>query len=118
MLTGDKNIVDCPVSIQYRIGDLPAFLFHLESPQEVLQDVGEATIREIIGRHPIDDAISERKDMIEIEILDKMQEVMNRDYDAGLEILAIQLRDVRPPDPVVDAFLDVTSAKEDSARML
>ncbi len=33
MLTGDKNIVDCPVSIQYRIGDLPAFLFHLESPQ-------------------------------------------------------------------------------------
>jgi len=118
MLTGDKNIIVCPMNVQYTISSLNDFLFNTRSPEVVIHDAAEAALRQVIGYHPIDDAISERKDEIEAKVSDKMNEIVNDTYRVGIRIRQVQLRDVRVPDPVVEAFRDVTSAKEDSARSI
>lgn len=118
MLTGDKNIVVAPMNVQYTIRSLNDFLFNTRTPETVIHDAAEAALRQVIGSHPIDDAISERKDEIETEVRDKMNEVVNDTYRIGVNIRQVQLRDVRVPDAVVEAFRDVTSAKEDSARSI
>jgi membrane protease subunit HflK len=118
MLTGDKNIVVAPMNVQYTIRSLNDFLFNTRTPETVIHDAAEAALRQVIGSHPIDDAISERKDEIETEVREKMNEVVNETYRIGVNIRQVQLRDVRVPDAVVEAFRDVTSAKEDSARSI
>jgi len=118
MLTRDKNIVVCPMNVQYSIKSLHSFLFHVREVEEVIRDAAEAALREVIGRHPIDDALSEKKDEIEIEIREEMDKTVNSIYNVGIHIRLVQLRDVRVPDQVVESFRDVTSAKEDSSRSL
>jgi len=118
MLTSDKNIVVCPMNVQYTISSLNDFLFNTRNPEIVIHDAAEAALRQIIGSHRIDDALSEQKDQIEKEVMIKMNEIINDIYHIGINIRQVQLRDVRVPDAVVEAFRDVTSAKEDSARSI
>jgi len=118
MLTGDKNIVVCPMNVQFTIDSLNAYLFHTRNPEVVIHDAAEAALRQVIGYHALDDALSERKDEIEREVRLKMEELINGTYRIAINIRQVQLRDVRVPDQVVEAFRDVTSAKEDSARSI
>lgn len=118
MLTGDKNIVVCPMNVQYTIDTLNAYLFNTRNAEVVIHDAAEAALRQVIGYHALDDALSERKDQIETEVREKMEELINRTYGISIFIRQVQLRDVRVPDQVVEAFRDVTSAKEDSARSM
>ncbi len=118
MLTGDKNIVVAPMNVQYTIRSLHDFLFNTQNPEVVIHDAAEAALRQVVGYHSVDDAISDRKDEIENAVMEKMNETVNDTYRIGVNIRQVQLRDVRVPDAVVEAFRDVTSAKEDSARSL
>jgi len=118
MLTGDKNIVACPMNVQYTIDSVNAYLFNTRNPEVVIHDAAEAALRQVIGYHKLDDALSEKKDEIETKVRLKMEELVNRTYHIGIHVRQVQLRDVRVPDQVVEAFRDVTSAKEDSARSI
>jgi membrane protease subunit HflK len=118
MLTGDKNIVVCPMNVQYTIDSLNAYLFNTRNPGTVVHDAAEAALRQVIGYHKLDDALSERKNEIETQVREKMEELINHTYRIRVQIRQVQLRDVRVPDEVVEAFRDVTSAKEDSARSI
>ena len=46
-----------------------------------------------------------------------LQTILNT-YEAGLQIVAVQLQEVQPPKQVIDAFKDVASAREDKARFI
>ncbi len=116
MLTGDENILNCQVIIQYRISDAPKYLFNIRGPEETVRDVAEAAIRSTIGRNNIDQALTTGKFEIQEEIKMISQDVLNK-YDAGIQVVAVQLQDVHPPQEVSDAFKDVASAKEDKERL-
>lgn len=114
MLTGDENVVNCSMSVQYRISDAVDYLFNFASEAavtDVLRDIGEAALRQIIGDHPIDHVLTTRKEQIQGEILVKMQELADK-YGAGVSIGAVQLQDVNPPQEVEQAFRAVASARE------
>ncbi|MCL4218014.1 MAG: FtsH protease activity modulator HflK [Candidatus Hydrogenedentes bacterium] len=114
MLTGDENVVDCTMVVQFRISDAKAYLFNF-SPGDVedtLRDVGEAALRQAVGDHPLDDALTVGKSDLQIEIQDKMQELADL-YGMGVVVTQVQLQDVQPPVEVADAFNDVASAREE-----
>jgi membrane protease subunit HflK len=46
-----------------------------------------------------------------------LQEIMDS-YRVGIYIVAVQLQDVQPPKPVIGAFKDVASAKEDKDKFI
>ncbi|MCI0527189.1 MAG: protease modulator HflK, partial [Nitrospira sp.] len=48
---------------------------------------------------------------------DLLQKILD-DYRAGVQVAAIQLQDVDPPDQVAGAFKDVASAKEDKEKLI
>jgi membrane protease subunit HflK len=116
MLTGDENIVSCEFIVQYRIKDPAAFLFHVRDPEEAVRSAAEAAMREVVGRNLVDDVLTEQKDKIQVEAGELLQAILDR-YDAGVRIDQVKLQDVYPPDPVIDAFRDVASAREDRERL-
>ena len=128
MITGDENIVDVQVVVQYRISNLRSFLFEVDDPGdpdrqispgnpdgETLRDITETAVRQVVGARNIDDVLTTEKEQVQASILDKMRE-LTRDYNTGIDVLQVLLQNVNPPAEVQDAFEDVVRAREDRER--
>jgi modulator of FtsH protease HflK len=117
MLTGDQNIIDINLVVQYRIMDSVKYLFNVRRPHKLIRDSAETVIRGIIGSKKIDEALTTGKAEIQVLAKDQIQVLLDR-YDSGLQVVQIQLQDVHPPEQVEAAFKDVVSAREDKERMI
>jgi len=76
-----------------------------------------AALRGVVAAHPIDAVYTTARDEIERATRDAAQTMLDR-YRAGIEILAVRLLYVHPPDAVHEAFRDVASAQEDKLRTI
>ncbi|PKN32248.1 MAG: hypothetical protein CVU63_19745, partial [Deltaproteobacteria bacterium HGW-Deltaproteobacteria-20] len=50
MLTGDENIVEAQVIVQYRVVDPSKYLFRLRDPEQTILATAEVSLRSVIGR--------------------------------------------------------------------
>ena len=117
MLTGDENIVDAELIVQYKIKEPINYLFNFVGPELTMREAAEASLRTVVGRHNIDEALTSGKLMIQEETKELLQSILDK-YETGAHVVAVQLQDVSPPKQVIDAFKDVASAKEDKNRMI
>jgi membrane protease subunit HflK len=116
MLTGDENIIDIDVAVFWRIRDAGEFLFNTRNPESTVKTAAESVMREVIGRTPIQPALTEARAQIEQEVRRGAQAIMDQ-YKAGIEVTQVQLQKVDPPAQVVDAFRDVQRANADRERL-
>jgi len=117
MLTGDLNIVSSEFIVQYRIKNAEEYLFNAKDVETVLRDAAEAAKRQVVGDKEIDYVLTVGKAEVQTEVGILLQEIMDS-YEAGIHIVAVQLQDVEPPKPVIGAFKDVASAKEDKDKFI
>lgn len=113
MLTEDRNIVDVDFEVQWKI-DASApekFLFNMREPENSIKSVGEAAMREVIGRNKLDDVLTTAQSEIAEDTKTIMQQIFN-EYDAGVEIIAVNLSRPDVPQPVIDEFQDVKRAEQ------
>jgi len=117
MLTGDENIVDAEMIVQYKIKDPVAYLFRIVGPELTVREAAEASLRTVVGRNRIDETLTTGKFTIQEETKTQLQSILDK-YNSGIHVVAVQLQDVSPPKEVIGAFKDVASAKEDKNRMV
>ncbi len=116
MLTGDENIIDINFSVFWHISSAPDYLFNTRNPDQTVKDVAESEMREVIGRTPIEPALTGARASIEQQVKDGMQSILNQ-YGTGVEVTQVQLQRVDPPAAVIDSFRDVQRANTDAERM-
>lgn len=116
MLTGDLNVADVEWIVQYRIRDPARLWFRLSEPRQTVRDVAEAVMRQVIGNRTVDAVLTTGRSMIEEEARRSMGQVLGA-YDAGIEIVAVQLQNVTPPEPVQPSFNDVNRAEQDREKL-
>jgi membrane protease subunit HflK len=117
MLTGDENIVDAQLIVQYRIEDPMRFLFHLRDPVQSLRAATEVALRSRVGNMTIDDILTVGRATAQDETREFLQQLMN-DYESGVLITDVKLQTVDAPEQVKDAFHEVVRAREDRERMI
>ena len=130
MITGDLNIVDIQMAVQYRISDLEKFLFRVDDPGEgprgiapgnpegtTLKEATEAALRQVVGQRSIDDVLTVGREEVQDQTHQLLQEILDS-YNAGIQILEVRLENVRPPDQVRDAFDDVVRARVDKESLI
>lgn len=117
MLTGDENILAVMFIVQYQIKTARDYLFQVADVEDTVAEAAEASMREVIGKSRIDDVLTSGKAVIQDEMQSLLQHILDR-YNAGVQIAAVQLQDVHPPEAVAAAFKDVQSAKEDRQRLI
>ena len=117
MLTGDENIVAVEFIVQYRIKDPMQYLFNIRNPDDTIKAASEASIREVIGKNRIDEVLTTGKAKMQEDTHLLLQEVLDS-YQAGIQVVAVQLQDVNPPAQVIAAFKDVASAREDKDKVI
>lgn len=115
MVTGDENIIDIDFVVLWRIGDAGKYLFQIRDPETTVKKVAESAMREIIGRTPIQKALTEARGEVEAGTKELMQKMLD-EYQSGITINSVQLLKVDPPHEVVDAFVDVQRARADRER--
>lgn len=125
MITGDLNIVDVKLAVQYRIANLQAFLFEVDDPGDpdrgaregkpdgrTLKDAAEAALRQVVGQRSIDDVLIREKERVQLDTATLLQGLMDG-YNTGIFIQTVQLLEVTPPDAVRPAFDDVVAARSE-----
>ena len=128
MITGDPdennrpgeapNIVDAQLLVHYDIKNIREYLYDVVSPDSVtLKDATETSLRQVIGSRPIDDALTDKKEEVQVETKEKLQEILDL-YQTGIRIREVKLLNVFAPEQVKDAFDDVVRAKEDKAKII
>jgi membrane protease subunit HflK len=115
MLTGDQNIVDIDFTVFWRIKDAGQYLFNIRNPEATVKIAAESVMREVIGQNPIQAAFTEGRQQIEERTFRGVQRLLDS-YGAGIEIRRVQLQKADPPQPVIDAFIDVQRARQDEER--
>lgn len=115
MLTGDENIVEADCAVFWRIKDAGQFLFSVDKPEYAIKIAAESALREVIGRTPIQAALSDKRQQIAEETKALLQHLLDEEK-AGVLITQIQLQRVDPPAAVIDAFNDVQRARADQER--
>lgn len=116
MLTGDENIIDINLAVFWKISNAEEYLFNVRDPDALVKAVAESSIREVIGRTPIQPALNELRSQIESDVHTQTQQILDR-YRAGIEITQVTLQGVNPPSAVVESFIDVQRANTDAERL-
>ena len=58
MLTGDLNVAVVEWIVQFRIRDPKAYLFHVRDVPETFRYMSEASMRQVVGDHSVDEVIT------------------------------------------------------------
>ncbi|MCX5874341.1 MAG: FtsH protease activity modulator HflK [Deltaproteobacteria bacterium] len=117
MLTGDENIVDVQLFVQYMVQDPVKFLFGAEAPENTLKASAEVALRGVIGENTIDYTMTSGRMEIQKKVELYLQRLLNN-YNTGLLVTQARLLVVDPPAQVQDAFHDVVRAWEDRERLI
>lgn len=115
MLTEDENIVDVDLAVQYKVKNVEDFVFKVRDPDLTLRQAAESAVREVVGSHTMDFAISEGRQQIADGTEVVLQDILDL-YQTGLEVTSVNLQDARPPQEVKEAFDDAVKAREDRQR--
>ena len=117
MLTGDENIVDVEVAIQYRIKDVEKYLFAIADPDVSVRRVTESAIRDIIGGSTLSFVITEGRAEIATGAQTLIQEILDT-YSSGVEVTSVNMQPAKPPEQVKASFDDAIKAREDEQRKI
>jgi HflK protein len=115
MLTGDQNIVDVWLVVQYRVKQIVDYLFRVDAPEILIKGGAEATIRFLIAKEDIDILLTRKRHWIEEEIKTNLQGLLDA-FGFGIEVTDVLIPVIHPPIEVVPAFRSVASANEDKDR--
>jgi membrane protease subunit HflK len=116
-LTGDQNIINMRVVVQYSVGVPADYLFQIG---EVAQSIGAAVEAELarrIAHRNVDAVLTTEKAAIQEEVRAAAQKRLN-EYRAGVLLATINIENAAPPPEAADAFRDVASARADAVRIV
>ena len=146
MITGDENIVDAQLVVQYDISRallecsdgtvvvpgqacppgttsrvltaIEQFLFRsADSDGVILKSAAESALRQVVGQRDIDDVLTELKEEVQAEVKELLQRELDL-YQTGIFVREVKLQNVLAPAQVQDAFDDVVKAQEDRERII
>ena len=118
VLTSDVFLVDLTFSVQYQYTDPVKKLFSVRDPEATVNEVSESAIREIVGRSTLDDVlVGNTRPEITRRAKELIQRVLDN-YDSGITVTTVNLKDVQVPDAVIPSQRDANKAQADKEQQI
>ncbi|WP_339480405.1 FtsH protease activity modulator HflK [Pseudomonas fluorescens] len=115
MLTEDENIVEVPLTVQYKISNLQDFVLNVDQPEISLQHATESALRHVVGSTAMDQVLTEGRELMASEIKERLQRFLDT-YRTGITVTQVNVQSAAAPREVQEAFDDVIRAREDEQR--
>jgi membrane protease subunit HflK len=116
MLTRDQNIVDIGFQVVWNISDPQNYLFNLQDPEGTIRAVSESAMRDIIARSELSPILNRDRGVIATDLQRLVQETLDS-YQAGINVVRVNLQRAQPPGEVIDAFREVQAAQQERDRL-
>lgn len=115
MLTEDENIIEVPLTVQYKISNLKDFVLNVDQPEISLQHATDSAVRHVVGSTEMDQVLTEGRELMASEVKDRLQRFLDT-YRTGINVTQVNLQSAAAPREVQEAFDDVIRAREDEQR--
>ena len=102
--------------VQYKIKDARNFIFNIKDGRETIRDLSEMVMRRLAGNRDFDYLLDQREELA-LEAKVEIQKKLNF-YNSGVDLVAVQLQDVTPPETVRPSFNEVNEADQDKTRLV
>lgn len=116
MLTSDENIVEIPITVQYRITNLEDFLLKNDDPEKVLANAADSALRQVAGATKMDDILTSGREKMATEIQQELTQMLNK-YQTGIQVTQVNIQSATAPADVQVAFDDVIRAREEQQKL-
>lgn len=115
MLTEDENIIEVPLTVQYKINNLQAFVLNVDQPEVSLQHATDSAVRHVVGSTVMDQVLTEGREAMAADVRERLQRFLDN-YRTGILVTQVNLQSAAAPREVQEAFDDVIRAREDEQR--
>jgi len=115
MLTEDENIIEVPLTVQYRVSNLQDFVLNVDQPEVSLQNATDSAVRHVVGSTEMDQVLTEGRELMATEVRERLQRFLDN-YQTGITVTQVNIQSAAAPREVQEAFDDVIRAREDEQR--
>ena len=116
LLTGDTNLVELALAVQYSVSDPVAWLTGTEHPDAIVAAEVAGAAAEVVSGMEVDSLLTEGRVVLQRRVKEHAQSLLD-DLGVGVRLASIEVRNLVPPSAVVDAFNDVSSAQGDQETL-
>jgi len=109
IITKDNVSIDVAAVAYYRVKDPIRSVIAIESVGEAINQIAQTTLRAVVGRHTLDEALSET-DTIN-ENIKQILDVQTEEW--GIEVTVVELRDIQLPDSMKRAMARQAEAERE-----
>jgi modulator of FtsH protease HflK len=117
LLTGDTNILNVALVLQYVIRDPTDFLLQIKDAPTFVEGVSEAVLTETVAAMPIDELLTRGRVGVQDRIKVQTQEILDR-RRSGISIVSASIMAMTLDRSVAQAFQDVADAMADREKMI
>ncbi|MDX1997103.1 MAG: protease modulator HflK [Thermoanaerobaculia bacterium] len=115
LVTGDENLIEATLVVQYRITRLGDHLFAVADPDELVRQAVRAGFTTAVAGMNVEDVLTIGKAEIQNRVRHDTQELLDR-CRAGVSLVAVNLQSVDPPSEAAGAFRAVLDARARAAE--
>lgn len=116
MLTRDQNIVDITYQVVWNVSNPEQYLFNLADPEGTIRAVAESAMRDIVARSELAPILNRDRGVIQVDLEQAIQATLDS-YQAGINVLRVNLGRADPPGEVIDSFREVQAAQQERDRL-
>jgi len=115
MLTQDENVVEVELNVQFTVSDPVAFALRSEDPERSLQHAAESALRHEVGSTDLNPIMTAGRAILADNTRTRLQNFMD-EYQTGINVSIVNVKEARAPSAVQAAFDDVQKANLDKER--
>ena len=109
IITKDNVSIDVAAVAYYRVKDPIRSVIAIENVEEAIDQIAQTTLRSVVGRHTLDEALSET-DAIN-ENIKQILDVQTEEW--GIEVTVVELRDIQLPESMQRAMARQAEAERE-----
>ncbi len=117
IVTGDTNIINVSIVLQYVIANPAAFFFDAERPHALTASLAEAVLTEAVVGMPVDEILTSGRLAIQKRVKDDTQAILDR-YGTGVQLTSVSIMSITLDHSVAQAFQDVANAAADREKKI
>lgn len=119
ILTGDLYAGVVEWNVIWRVAEPERFLFSLEAGQveRIMTAVARGVMHRTVGDYSADELLTDRREEIGLAAHKEMQRVLDG-YECGVDVVAVQMQRVTPPERVKPAFDEVNASIQQKEQLV
>jgi membrane protease subunit HflK len=117
MITGDENIIQIGIAVQYKITGYGDYLKGAENWEKVLNLAATACLTDLIACMEVDEVLTTGKSIIQARLLQRTQKLLKQ-YKSGISLFSVTIENIKPPTECQDSFRMVANARNERAEKI